>query len=216
MRYRLCYEIKGPLSFLSHLEIMRLWQRAALRSGLPVAWSEGFNPRPRISLGPARGVGIEGEKEYLDIEFRREIDTGELLESLNDILPEGVRALSFRDLGEGEKRLEAVINEAVYRVRFNGGVPADLEEKIAAFLAGEHCFFVRKSPKGEKEIDLRAYVSDMEVCDGGFRLDVSLGNGGSLRVAELLTVFDYWDIIKDIKIERTGLFVSDGEQRHTP
>ncbi len=216
MKYRLCYEIKGPLCFLSHLEIMRLWQRAMLRSGLPIAWSNGFNPRPKISLGPARSVGIEGEKEYLDVEFQGEIETADLGDILNGILPEGVRVLSLRPLAEGEKRLEAVINEGTYRVRFKNGVPADLKGKIDAFLAEEHCFYLRKSPKGEKEIDLRGYVSAMTLCEDGFLLDVRLGNGGSLRVAELLTVFAYWDIIKDIKIERTGLFISDGEKRQTP
>ena len=60
MRFRVKYEVKGHLSFLSHLEMMRLWQRALLRSGLPIAWSQGFNPRPKLSLGPAKGVGIEG------------------------------------------------------------------------------------------------------------------------------------------------------------
>ncbi|MGI5873873.1 MAG: TIGR03936 family radical SAM-associated protein [Bacillota bacterium] len=216
MKTRVCYEIIGPLAFLSHLEIMRLWQRASLRAGLPIAWSNGFNPRPKISLGPARNVGVEGHREYLDMEFREEIAGDDVKERLNAILPEGIRVLSLRPLPPGTKMLEAVINEAHYQITFGGGAPPDLKEKIASFLAAEHCPYLRESPKGKKELDLRSYVLAIDVGESGFALAVRAGQGGSLRVAELLTVLGYWDIIEDIKIERTGLFVSEGTERTAP
>lgn len=214
--YRINYEVKGALAFLSHLEIMRLWQRAMLRCHLPIAWTQGFNPRPKLSLGPARNVGIEGLSEYLDAEFHGIVKSEELVQKLNGILPGGVSILSVREIPRGTKMLEAVINEALYKVTFLNGIPADAEEKVAALLAAESCLYVRKSPKGEKEIDLRAYILSMKIEGDTLLLAAKTGTGGSLRVAELLTVLGYWDIIKDIKIQRMGLFVTEGTKRFTP
>lgn len=216
MTYRIHYEVRGTLSFLSHLEIMRLWQRAMLRCHLPIAWSQGFNPRPKLSLGPARNVGVEGLSEYLDAEFSEEIRIDEVMSRLNDVLPEGIAVLGLRELASGSKMLEAVINEAIYRVAFLHGLPADAKEKIDGFLAAKQCLYLRKSPKGEKEIDLRSYVLGIEISGDSLFLAVKTGTGGSLRVAEFLTVLGYWDIIKDIKIQRIGLFVTEGAKRNTP
>ena len=115
--YRINYEVKGTLAFLSHLEVMRLWQRAMLRCHLPIAWTQGFNPRPKLSLGPARNVGVEGLSEYLDAEFSEDVKCDTLIASLNEILPQGVKVLKAREISPGTKMLEALINEAVYKVK---------------------------------------------------------------------------------------------------
>ncbi|MGN0962548.1 MAG: TIGR03936 family radical SAM-associated protein, partial [Clostridia bacterium] len=206
MNYRINYEIRGPLAFLSHLEIMRLWQRAMLRCHLPIAWSQGFNPRPKLSLGPARNVGVEGLSEYLDAEFSTDVKSAALIEKLNGILPDGVRVLKAREIPTGTKMLEAVINEAVYKVTFLNGMPEDAADKVKALMDADQCLYLRKSPKGEKEIDLRSYLLGIDLQGDTMFLSVKTGTSGSLRVAELLTVLGYWDIIKDIKIQRMGLF----------
>lgn len=216
MIYRLKYEITGPMCFLSHLEIMRLWQRAMLRAKLPIAWTQGFNPRPKLSLGPARNVGIEGLNEYFDAEFSSDIDGITLTKSLNGILPQGVRICEVREIPRGTKQLDAVINEALYKISFLGTAPDDLEKTVSAFMAEESCLFVRKSPKGEKEIDVRSFVNGIEINGSDLLVSVKTGNRGSLRIAELLTVLGYWSIIKDIKIQRIGLFVTEETKRTTP
>ena len=216
VNYRINYEIRGPLAFLSHLEIMRLWQRAMLRCHLPIAWSQGFNPRPKLSLGPARNVGVEGLSEYLDAEFSADVKSAALIEKLNGILPDGVRVLKAREIPTGTKMLEAVINEAVYKVTFLNGMPEDAADKVKALMDADQCLYLRKSPKGEKEIDLRSYLLGIELQGDTMFLSVKTGTSGSLRVAELLTVLGYWDIIKDIKIQRMGLFVTEGAKRFTP
>ncbi|MBQ6810033.1 MAG: DUF2344 domain-containing protein [Firmicutes bacterium] len=216
MIYRINYEVKGTLAFLSHLEVMRLWQRAMLRCHLPIAWTQGFNPRPKLSLGPARNVGVEGLSEYLDAEFSEDVKCDTLIASLNEILPQGVKVLKAREISPGTKMLEALINEAVYKVTFLNGMPEDAASKVKDLLNAEQCLYVRQSPKGEKEIDLRSYILGIEILNDDLILSVKTGTKGSLRVAELLTVLGYWDIIKDIKIQRMGLFVTDGAKRFTP
>lgn len=216
MNYRINYEVKGSLAFLSHLEVMRLWQRAMLRCHLPIAWTQGFNPRPKLSLGPARNVGVEGLSEYLDAEFSSAVKSDELVAKLNGILPEGIAVLKVREIPAGTKMLEAVINEAVYKVTFLKGMPDDAAAKVKSLLEADQFLYLRKSPKGEKEIDLRSYLLGIDLQGDTMFLSVKTGTTGSLRVAELLTVLGYWDIIKDIKIQRMGLFVTEGAKRFTP
>lgn len=216
MNYRVNYEVRGSLAFLSHLEIMRLWQRAILRSGLPVAWTNGFNPRPKLSLGPARGVGIEGCSEYFDVTFGEDVEAPKLVKKLNDILPQGIFILGVREIFPGTKMLEAVIDEAVYKVSFLNGLPSDAKEKAAGFIAANQVLFTRESPKGSKEIDLRSFVNGIDIQGDDMYLSVKTGTAGSIRVPEFLTVLGYWDIIKNIKIQRLGLFVTAGTKRFTP
>ncbi len=216
MGYRINYEVKGDMAFLSHLEMMRLWQRALLRSDLPVSWTQGFNPRPKLSLGPAKGVGIEGLSEYLDVEFKRLLKGEEIIRNLNNVLPQGVHVLHVRELPPGTKLLEAVINEAVYRVTFDCGCPEDLLSKADAFMAEDKCLFIRHSPKKDKELDLRALVYNLIVEDETLLIHGKLGAGGAVRPSEILTVLGYWDIMKDINIQRVGLYIRHGARHDNP
>ena len=216
MRYRVNYEILGHMAFLSHLEMMRLWQRALLRSSLPVAWSQGFNPRPKLSLGPAKGVGVEGLSEYLDVDFKTYLQGDEVITKLNSVLPDDVKVLRVRELPPGTKLLEAVINEAQYKIIFTQGCPGDLAAKVGDFLQKTEVLYLRRSPKKDKELNLRSYVNDLRLEDDVLILSAKLGPNGTMRPTELLTVLGYWDIIKDITIQRLGLYIKDGSRRSSP
>lgn len=216
MGYRVNYEVKGHLAFLSHLEMMRLWHRALLRSGLPVAWTQGFNPRPKISLGPAKAVGIEGFSEYLDIDFKTLLKGEVIVKGLNGVLPADVRVLGVRELPPGTKLLEAVINEALYKITFLHGLPLDIDDKINKFLAAEEVLYLRHSPKKDKELDLKNFVYDLGIKDAALLVSAKVGTGGAMRPDELLTVLGYWDIIKDTYIQRLGLYIREGSRRSNP
>lgn len=216
MTYRLCYRVTGHMAFLSHLEILRLWQRTLLRSGLPIRWSEGFNPRPKISAGPARGVGIIGEEEYLDLELISYCAGDILAAAIKRALPADVLLLRWRELPEGSKTLEAVINEIDYKFYFLRGAPANLSQRVEAFMAADRYLYLRKSPKGDKEIDLRVFVRDLLLTGDVLSLTVNTGPRGSLRPLELLTALTDWDIIGDVEIHRCGLYVRTNGQRVRP
>lgn len=216
MGYRVNYQVKGHLAFLSHLEMMRLWHRALLRSGLPVAWTQGFNPRPKVSLGPAKAVGIEGFSEYLDIDFKTFLKGEAIINGLNSVLPQDVQVLGVRELPPGTKLLEAVINEALYKITFLNGLPTDIDDKITQFLKAEEVLYLRRSPKKDKELNLRNFVYDLEVKDNALLVAAKVGPNGAMRPDELLTVLGYWDIMEDTYIQRLGLYIREGSRHSNP
>ncbi|HZD60730.1 MAG TPA: TIGR03936 family radical SAM-associated protein, partial [Anaerolineae bacterium] len=84
------YGKDGALKYLSHLELMRALERSFRRAKIGIEMSEGFNPRPKISYGPALPVGVSGRSEYLTIDIKDPIPEGELVEKLSCVLPEGL------------------------------------------------------------------------------------------------------------------------------
>jgi len=93
MDMRLClkYSLEEEGCFLSHLDLMRLMERAFRRANLPLAFSEGFNPHPRVSFASALAVGVTSEGEYLDVQLRENIPIQEVQKRLNMALPSGIR-----------------------------------------------------------------------------------------------------------------------------
>src|SRR3990172_8027378 len=102
-KMRLKFQKGGDLRWLSHLELNRLWQRALSRAQVPIKYSEGFSPHPKISFGPALPVGVAGENEYLDLVLLEQIDPADLIERVNALLPEGARALAGAFLPDGAR-----------------------------------------------------------------------------------------------------------------
>jgi radical SAM-linked protein len=116
LRYRVAFEKLGDARFLSHRNTMDAFERAVRAAGMPAAYSEGFNPRMRLSMGPALALGLESRGEVLDLET-----TGALPEDaaakISDRLPPGVRVLAVRALAPGEPSLSKSIRGAAYSMR---------------------------------------------------------------------------------------------------
>ncbi len=125
-RIRLKYSKTGRLRYLSHLDLMTLFQRAASASRIPLAFTRGFNPHPKMAFGPALSVGMESEAEYLDMETDPLIDLIETTKALNHILPEGIRLLESRIIPKNRPSLSGSIARYIYRVeipqRYKDGV----------------------------------------------------------------------------------------------
>ena len=132
-RIRISYTKLMPLAMLSHTEMMTLFFRAISRAGLPVAFSEGFNPHPKLSFGPALGVGIESEAEILDIELTYAIDLMMAVRALNMALPSGVRVSEARYISPKEAPAGVGLTSYEYEMEVPG--EADAEGAISGFLA---------------------------------------------------------------------------------
>jgi len=167
-RVRIRYSKEPPAVFLSHLETMTVFQRALRRANLPVSYSQGLHPHPRVSFGQALAVGIESLCEYLDIFFEGGVDPPYAMEMLNSQLPEGLRVLEAKAIDLRAASLEEATTRAHFRIVFHQGevhdnLPATLSRCVEAFLSGKTSLRHVQGRHRQSFTDLRSYVKDIRV-----------------------------------------------------
>lgn len=113
-RLRICYAKTGRPRFISHLDFVRLFERASRRAGLPLAFSEGFSPAPKISYGWPLQVGMSGLAEYVDVELTQRVPPEKVIESLSRGLPEGIEVRDARYVSPHGPSLMAEFNTGSY------------------------------------------------------------------------------------------------------
>lgn len=227
MRLRIAYTKIEDAKFIAHLDLTRVFERAIRRSGIHMSYSEGFNPHPKISFGFALAVGTEGEREYVDIELREDMELGEVLGRIQEQLPPGIRLLQGHILSDGAKPLMAVLNSASYRMRAPMALPIDevrLGEAVGAWLARDHVTYSRYSKKGPTDKDIRPWVKSLTGEVQGdeivFELEVEMGNAGSVRPEEVLaSLRELENLPLDLDgmhIKRTGVHVIYQGRKRSP
>ena len=147
---RLLFEKKGNAIWISHLDLMRVFQRSFKRAGLPLTHTQGFNPRPSVSIALPLSVGIESSCELLDFDLDGDpIPEAEIKRRLNEKLVEGVRVLDVYTGGQKIKYLALL--DCCLTLRYDGGVPEGAAEKITALLSREEVTVTKKSKNGNTE-----------------------------------------------------------------
>ena len=170
---RLGYAKQGKVRFISHRDVARAFERAFRIEELPLAFTEGFSPRPKVSFGLALSVGHESDAEYLDVELTEPVDTESLPERLTPALPEGMPATGAVRLIERAPALQESITEVQFRVATVDGrgqaVPADVLAAAAAGALASDELAVTRTRKGKESVDdLRPAIRNIEVAhDGG-------------------------------------------------
>ena len=186
-RLRIRYAKRGRLRFTSHRDFSRAFERAVFRAQIPMAYSSGFNPHPRISYAGAAPTGSASEAEYLEIALAAVVDPAGILVQLDEVLPDGLDVLEVVEAAPGSlaDRLEAS--------RWLIDLPASEEDARVAverFLSADEVAVERMTKKGLRTFDCRAAVVALavEAGDRGSRLDVVLRHGvPSVRPDDVLT-----------------------------
>ncbi|MGP4000410.1 TIGR03936 family radical SAM-associated protein [Streptomyces sp. 8N706] len=163
-RIRLRYTKRGRLRFTSHRDFQRAFERALRRAEVPMAYSAGFTPHPKVSYANAAPTGTGSEAEYLEIALTEARDPEELRVLLDESLPAGLDitdAVEARASGLAE-RLEA----SVWELRLDGVAAADAERAAAAFLARETVEVQRRTKNGLRTFDARGAVARLEAFEG--------------------------------------------------
>ena len=182
-RLRIRYAKRGRLRFTSHRDFSRAFERAIFRAQVPMAYSSGFNPHPRISYAGAAPTGSASEAEYLEIALRERLDPETVKAQLVESLPDGLDVLevvessggSLADLLEGSRWLVDT-----------GADPAALAAAVEAFLATPEVPVERMTKKGLRQFDCRGAVVSCAV--EGSRLDLVLRHGvPAVRPDDVLT-----------------------------
>jgi radical SAM-linked protein len=153
---RIRYAKRGRLRFTSHRDFSRAFERAIVRARVPMAYSSGFNPHPRISYAGAAPTGSASEAEYLEIGLARSCDPAEVAASLDEALPTGLDVLEVVVSAGGNlpDRLEA----SHWRITLPGVSGSTAQQAVERFLAADAIQVTRMTKKGEREFDARAAV----------------------------------------------------------
>jgi radical SAM-linked protein len=174
--------------------------RALRRAGFPLKYSAGFHPSPKVSLGPALGVGIAGIKEYLDLEIAPPFNKESFLETLNGVLPPGIRANKVALLDRREKSLNSLVVRYIYEIR------SDRKLVDSGFLGKEEVLVERK----EELVDIRKMVEEAERLDEKtFRLTLRDQGDLKVRLGELMPAL-FGVPAEELDITRLAVFGWNG------
>jgi radical SAM-linked protein len=176
------------LRYTSNLDIAKLWERVLRRANLPILYSEGFNPRPRIALASALPLGYTSECEIIDISLRETIPLDGVRERLQAASPPGLRLYQIVEVPVRHPALQALVRSAEYRIHFEDDFDRDLlEARIRDFLAADQ-IHTRRERKGRSlDIDLRPLVYDLRLTpENDLIAHLAVGDHGNARPDELL------------------------------
>ncbi|MDF2636458.1 MAG: hypothetical protein K0R78_3332 [Pelosinus sp.] len=215
------------IRYISHLDYASAMERAIIRAKIPVAYSEGFNPHMKLSFASALAVGVTSQAEYVDIECKEEVDLSQAIKRLTAALPLGILIKGAKYIQGNVPALMAIVNLATYDVT----VPllaediGIIEDSIRWFNEAETVSYVRESPKGKKEIEVKQYMAKavkIVPLEKAVRLmlEIKITPTGSIKPGEvvvaLVGMFDLPVDIDNLLIHRTGLYISDGNVQVSP
>ncbi|MFI7597327.1 TIGR03936 family radical SAM-associated protein [Actinoplanes sp. NPDC049681] len=160
-RIRLRYAKRGPLRFTSHRDFARAFERALRRAGVPIAFSQGFTPHPKISYASAAPTGVGSEAEYLEIGLQAEVDPAALVAALDAALSPGLDVLDAVVAGDGS--LADRIDASRWRIELPDVDPEVAEKAVEAFLAADEVLVERMTKQGRRSFDARNAVASFAV-----------------------------------------------------
>ena len=159
---RLLFEKRGNAVWISHLDLMRVFQRAFKRAGLPLTHTQGFNPRPSVSIALPLSVGIESGCELLDFDLDGSaVSNEEIRQRLNRALVAGIRVLDVYDGGQKIKYLTCL--DCVLRLEYDAGVPGGAAETIGALFSQPEVTVTKKSKSGNTEQNIIPMIRSLQI-----------------------------------------------------
>ncbi|MBR4030531.1 MAG: TIGR03936 family radical SAM-associated protein [Clostridia bacterium] len=213
-KVRLTFEKSGYAKYVSHLDLMRMFQRAFMRSELPISFSQGFNPHQKISIAFPLPLGVTGEKEYMDIELDEQIEFGKLISRLNDALPTDIKVSN----ASFPTQKTSLLSRAVYTVEIDlKNDISNLHEKIENVLNQNEIVVEKKTKKGISETDIKPSIISFSVLNSDNRkivlkLVLSCADGASLKASVVVDALKKYIPQFDVdcmKIHRNGLFLEN-------
>lgn len=161
-RIRLRYAKRGPMRFTSHRDFARAFERAILRAGVPIAYSQGFTPHPKISYASAAPTGVASEAEYLEIGLRAPVDPGDLMKALDAALSPGLDVLDAVEATDGS--LADRIDASAWRIELSGVDTPTARHAVDTFLAAPEVPVERLTKQGRRTLDARGPVVKLAVA----------------------------------------------------
>lgn len=196
MKLRIKFSKQGPVKFVGHLDVMRYFQKAMRRAGIDIKYSEGFSPHQVMSFAAPLGVGLTSNGEYMDIEVNSMEDCKTMVSQLNEVMAEGIQIMECHILEERAKNAMSLVAAADYTLTFREGKqPNDLEaflNGLSDFMGQDHIFITKKTKKGEREIDLKAFIYELSVHGETIFMKISAGSADNLKPELVMEAYYQW------------------------
>ncbi len=212
-RLRITFAKEQPLKYIAHLDLVLAWERALRRAGIPLAYSQGYNPRPKIQIASGLPLGATGSAEIMDIILFKPVDPADALARIKTALPVGLAIHAVEEIPLDAPTLQHLLRQADYQVVVETELSAaELTGRIEALLAADSVIQTRQRKKQPEKIDLRPWLHELRLealADGQARLHMRLtaGQFGHLRPEEILKALGLtgsW-----AEIERTSLIFAN-------
>lgn len=158
MRLRLTFQKTEAMRYTSHLDLYRTWERTLRRARLPLAYTQGFSPHPRLNLGAALPLGFTSECEVIDIWLDEEFSSEQVSQALQPALPPGLVVTHIEPIANNAPALQQEIQAAEYLITLLDPCP-DLAERLEKLCAAEHLPRERRG----KSYDLRSLIQRVEL-----------------------------------------------------
>ena len=164
--HRLLFKKTGNAIWISHLDLMRLFQRAFKRAGLSLTHTQGYSPKPSVSIAMPLSVGVESICELLDFDLEGDaVPSDEIVARLNETLVEGVQVLQAYDNGKKIKELSLLHCQVI--LEYDGGIPENADSLLRELFARESLIVAKKSKNGMQDQDLIPMIKRIDVIRVG-------------------------------------------------
>ena len=212
MRVRITFAKQGALRYTGHLDLHKIWERAARRADLPLAYSQGFHPQPKISLASALPLGFSSRAEVLDMKLDADVSPDDICARLKAALPSGIQIQNVESVDENSPALQTQIVSAEYVVALTAAIQeTDLKQRIEELMRAKSLPRERRG----KPYDLRPLIEELNILRGQtsmpehtpplmISMRLTARQGATGRPEEVLGALGI--PIEGMHIERTHLF----------
>lgn len=209
---RIKYIKENNMKFLSHLELIKTMERAFRRMKLPMAFSQGFSPKPKISYAAPLPVGVESECDFLDVELVEKIDIAEMLKNQKAFLPVGLEFVDAKYHGKS-KSLMSLVTDSAYIIQVctkKNLEKNDVEEMLEAFVSMDQITYEKLNKRKKlKVIDIKPLIGHFELLSVYkdqliFKALLTTGSNGNLKPEKLIEMF----------VQQSELDIVEGKDRY--
>ncbi|MEO8357386.1 MAG: TIGR03936 family radical SAM-associated protein [Chloroflexota bacterium] len=201
MRIRITFAKQGALRYTGHLDLHRLWERAARRAELPLAYSQGFHPQPKMTIAAALPLGFSSRCEVIDMRLEHDVPLDGLCDKLQGTLPTGIQVFNVESVDEKSPALQTQVAAAEYEVHLTEAVgSSELKRRIDSVMESESIIRERRG----KTYDLRPLMEELNLSsEGKIFMRLAAREGATGRPEEVLDILGI--AFEGTRIERTQI-----------
>ncbi len=185
------------VKYISHLDLLRTFQRAIKRAGLPINYSQGFNPHPIMSFALPLSVGTTSETEYMEMELKREIKPEQVMDQLNEVLPKGIEIKKAEIVNNNSRKDFGLICMADYnaKIELKNDIHVDVKTELQKMLNTDEILIDKKTKKGMREINIIPLMHELDILKQDEKnidlyLKLSAGSKANLKVDLVLQALE--------------------------